>query len=152
MPLLDIRSATRADLPAIVAMLADDMRGHAREDASLPLDLAYEKALEVISADPNQLLVVALIKSEIVGTLQITFIPGLSYKGAWIGQIEAVRIASKLRGLGHGSELIRWAIDACRDRGCHLVQLSSNAERVDSHRFYSKLGFAQSHLGFKLTL
>lgn len=152
MPFLDIRPATKADLPAIVAMLADDMRGQAREDASLPLDPAYEEAFAAISADANQRLIVAQLEDEIVGTLQITFIRGLSYKGAWLGQIEAVRIASKLRGLGHGSELIRWAIDACRDRGCHLVQLSSNAERVDSHRFYSKLGFVQSHLGFKLTL
>ena len=154
MPLksLDIRDATPADLPAIIAMLADDALGSVREDASLPLDPAYLAAFEAIDSDPNQQLVVAELESAIVGTLQLSFLPGLSYKGAWRGQIEAVRIARRQRGRGLGAQVIGWAVDRCRARGCHLVQLTSNSVRLDAHRFYERLGFSKSHAGFKLTL
>ncbi|MCE7028256.1 GNAT family N-acetyltransferase [Jiella avicenniae] len=149
---LDIRRATEADLPAIVGLLADDYRGREREDPRLPLDPAYREAFAAIASDEGQFLAVALLGDETVGTLQLSFLPGLSHKGAWRGQIEAVRIASHLRGKGLGAEMIAWAVDACRARGCQMVQLTSDATRLDTHRFYERLGFIQSHLGFKLTL
>ncbi len=154
MPLksLDIREATQADLPAIIAMLADDTLGEDREDASEPLDPAYLAAFRTIDSDPNQQLIVAQQDGVLVGTLQLSFLPGLSYKGAWRGQIEAVRIAAALRGQGLGAQLIGWAIDQCRARDCHLVQLTSNVARPGAHRFYERLGFAKSHAGFKLYL
>ncbi|WP_425354538.1 GNAT family N-acetyltransferase [Jiella sonneratiae] len=149
---LDIRRATPADLPVIVAMLADDIRGKARDDPSLPLDPAYEAAFAAVDADPRQYLAVAELSGAVVGTLQLSFLPGIGHKGAWRGQIEAVRIASHLRGQGLGAEMIAWAVETCRARGCRMVQLTSDAGRLDTHRFYLKLGFKQSHLGFKLTL
>ncbi|NDW05287.1 GNAT family N-acetyltransferase [Jiella pacifica] len=149
---LDICKATEADLPAIVGLLADDYRGRVREDPSLPLDPAYLEAFAAIAADQHQILAVARLDDAIVGTLQLSFLPGLSHKGAWRGQIEAVRVASHLRGQGLGAELIAWAVDTCRARGCRMVQLTSDATRLDTHRFYERLGFTQSHLGFKLTL
>ncbi|MBT2188172.1 GNAT family N-acetyltransferase [Sphingobium nicotianae] len=154
MPLksLIIRDATVADLPAIVAMLADDALGSVREDASIPLDEGYLRAFEAIDSDPNQQLVIAALDGAIIGTLQLSFLPGLSYRGAWRGQIEAVRIARGLRGQGLGARFIGWAVERCRARGCHLVQLTSNSVRIDAHRFYERLGFARSHAGFKLTL
>lgn len=89
---------------------------------------------------------------EVVGTLQITFIPGLSYQGAWCGQIEGVRIAAARRGQGLGQRLIRWAVEECRARGCRIVQLTTNIARTDAHRFYERLGFRRSHYGYKLDL
>lgn len=148
---MEMRRATKDDLPAIVALLADDVRGRSRDDASLPLDPAYEEAFAAVDADPRQLLVVAVLDGAIVGTLQLSFIPGIGHKGAWRGQIEAVRIASQLRGQGLGGEMIAWAVDTCRSRGCRMVQLTSDKTRLDTHRFYEQLGFEQSHLGFKLT-
>jgi len=131
-------------------MLADDALGAAREDAGLPLDPGYIRAFAAIAADPNQMLAVAEEDGAVVGTLQLTFIPGLSYKGAWRGQIEAVRVAASRRGQGLGARMIRWALDECRARGCRLVQLSTNMSRTDAHRFYERLGFSRSHFGYKL--
>jgi GNAT superfamily N-acetyltransferase len=133
-------------------MLADDMLGAAREDARLPLASGYTDAFAAIAADPNQLLVVAEQDGEVVGTLQLSFIPGLSYQGAWRGQIEGVRVAAGRRGQGLGERMIRWAIAECRARGCRLVQLSTNIARTDAHRFYERLGFSRSHYGYKLDL
>ncbi len=133
-------------------MLADDALGAAREDARLPLTRGYADAFAAIAADPNQLLVVAEADGEVVGTLQITFIPGLSYQGAWRGQIEGVRIAAARRGQGLGQRLIRWAVEECRARGCRIVQLSTNMSRTDAQRFYERLGFSRSHYGYKLDL
>lgn len=145
-----IRDAVVADLPAIVALLADDMLGVSREaDASDP---GYHAAFEAIAADPNQRLLVMERVGRIVGTLQLTYLPGLSYRGAWRAQIEAVRIASDLRGQGLGSRLIAWAVEAAKKRGCRVVQLTSNKSRTDAHRFYGALGFANSHEGFKRDL
>ncbi len=146
------RRATAGDLPALVAMLADDPLGAGREDASLPLAPGYLAAFAAIEADPNQLLAVAELEGAIVGTLQIAFLPGLSHKGAWRGQIEAVRIAAGQRGSGLGQRLIAWAIEECRARGCRLVQLTTDKTRLDAHRFYARLGFRATHEGFKLTL
>lgn len=148
---MEMRRATTDDLPAIVALLADDIRGRSRDDPSLPLDPAYEEAFAAVDADPRQLLAVGVLDGAIVGTLQLSFLPGIGHKGAWRGQIEAVRIASQLRGQGLGGRMIGWAVDTCRSRGCRMVQLTSDKTRLDTHRFYEQLGFEQSHLGFKLT-
>ncbi|MFF3908160.1 GNAT family N-acetyltransferase [Streptomyces sp. NPDC001848] len=147
---LDIRPAADDDVPAIVAMLADDPLGAQRES---PDDLTpYLNALERLSSDPNQHLVVAVRDSRVVGTLQLTIIPGLSRKGATRSLIEAVRIHTDERGSGLGTQLIEWAIDESRRHNCQLVQLTSDATRTDAHRFYQRLGFEASHVGFKLQL
>lgn len=149
---LEIRRATAADLPAVVALLADDRLGAAREDASLPLAEGYLRAFAAIEADPNQLLAVAVMAGVVVGTLQLTFIPGLSHKGAWRGQVEGVRVAASGRGTGLGGRMMEWAVAQCRARGCRLVQLTTDKSRTDAHRFYARLGFEPTHEGFKLKL
>ncbi|MFI8888877.1 GNAT family N-acetyltransferase [Streptomyces paradoxus] len=147
---LEIRAAGADDVPAIVAMLADDPLGAQRES---PDDLApYLAALERLSADPNQRLVVAVRQGRVVGTLQLTIIPGLSRRGATRSIIEGVRIHADERGSGLGTQLIEWAVDASRRQGCQLVQLTSDRTRTDAHRFYERLGFTASHTGFKLQL
>ena len=146
------RKATRDDLPAIVAMLADDELGQHREDASLPLNKAYTDAFAAIEADPNQLLVVAEDKHRVVGNMQITFIPGIGRLGAVRGQIEAVRISKGHRNFGIGETMFQWAIEQCAKRGCNLVQLTTDKTRPDAHRFYDRLGFEASHEGYKLKL
>ncbi|WP_370677274.1 N-acetyltransferase family protein [Pleomorphomonas sp. PLEO] len=150
--MFDIRQATRDDLPAIVGLLADDDLGSAREDTGTPLNPGYLTAFEAIARDPNQLLVVADDHGAVVGCLQITFIPGLSRKGAWRGQIESVRVASQRRSAGIGRVLIEWAIAKCRDRGCGSAQLTSDKSRARAHAFYARLGFVASHEGMKLKL
>lgn len=152
MPALTIRRATREDLADIVAMLADDDLGAAREDASLPLDPGYIAAFEAIDADPRQLLAVALQGGDIVGTMQLTCLPGLSMKGAWHGLIEAVRVVRPLRGSGIGGKMIEWALDHFRRRGCVIAQLSSSKSRTQAHKFYERLGFTASHIGMKRKL
>lgn len=147
---LEIRRATALDLTTIVELLIDDEFGAQRE--SLDDLTPYLAAFQSIDADPNQLLVVMERGGAIVGTQHLTFMPGLSFKGATRLQIEEVRIASSERGSGLGTILIEWAIEQARERGCNIVQLTSNAARVDAHRFYRRLGFAQSHAGFKLKL
>lgn len=146
------RRAIAADLPAIVAMLADDALGAAREDTSQPLPEGYARAFAAIEADANQMLVVGENDGAVVATLQLSFLPGLSHRGAWRGQIEAVRVAGHLRGAGVGATMIGWAIDQCRARGCRQVQLTTDRSRSDAHRFYERLGFGQTHLGYKLVL
>ena len=152
MPHVAFRRAQPADLPAIVALLADDVLGQQREDASSPPNPNYVDAFQAILADPNQLQTVATSGDEVIGTLQLTFIPGLARKGAWRGQIEAVRIAETHRGSGVGQQMFEWAIDQCRARGCNLVQLTTDKTRSDAHRFYDRLGFVDSHVGYKLAL
>jgi len=149
---LAIRDATRADIPAVVALLADDEKGRARENASDRLDGGYLEAFAAIARDPNQRLLVAEREGVIVGTFQLSFLPGLSFKGAWRGQIEAVRIASHLRGQGLGRLMIDWAIDRCREHGCRMVQLTTHKTRGRAHAFYERLGFEPSHIGMKLHL
>ncbi|MGD3105275.1 N-acetyltransferase family protein [Streptomyces sp. YGL11-2] len=147
---IEIRRATEADLPAIVAMLADDPLGAGRES---PDDMApYRAAFARVAADPHQHLVVAVRDGRTIGTLQLTVIPGISRRGATRSIIEAVRIHADERGSGLGTQLIEWAIAESRSLGCLLVQLTSDATRVDAHRFYERLGFEASHLGFKLQL
>lgn len=149
---VSFRPAQAGDLPGIVALLVDDVLGRQREDASSPLNLRYVEAFQAIAADPNQLQMVASFGGEVVGTLQITFIPGLARKGALRGQIEGVRIAAPYRGSGLGRQMFEWAIDQCRAKGCDLVQLTTDKDRPNAHRFYEKLGFAGSHVGYKLSL
>ncbi|MYV48542.1 GNAT family N-acetyltransferase [Streptomyces sp. SID2888] len=147
---LEIRRATADDLPAIVAMLADDPLGAQRES---PEDLApYLSALERLNGDPNQHLVVAVREGRLIGTVQLTIIPGLSRKGATRSLIEAVRVHADERGSGLGTRLIEWAVDESRRQNCQLVQLTSDATRTDAHRFYERLGFEASHVGFKRPL
>ncbi|MEV7032427.1 GNAT family N-acetyltransferase [Streptomyces sp. NPDC093272] len=147
---LDIRAAVADDVPAIVGMLADDPLGARRES---PDDLTpYFSALERLNADPNQRLVVAVREGRVVGTLQLTLIPGLSRQGATRSIIEAVRIHADERGGGLGTRFIEWAIEESRRQGCQLVQLTSDASRTGAHRFYERLGFTGSHVGFKLEL
>ncbi|MER7643001.1 MULTISPECIES: GNAT family N-acetyltransferase [unclassified Streptomyces] len=147
---LEIRAAVTEDIPAIVGMLADDPLGSQRES---PDDLTpYLAALERLAADPNQHLVVAVREGRVVGTLQLTIVPGLSRKGATRSIIEAVRIHADERGSGLGTQLIEWAIDESRRQDCQLVQLTSDVTRTDAHRFYERLGFTASHVGFKLPL
>ena len=145
-----IRRATASDVAAIVAMIADDQLGATRESLA---DLTpYLAAFDQIDADPHQLLMVADRNDEVIGTLQLTIIPGLSRRGSTRGLIEAVRVAAPARGSGLGSTLIRWAVEESRTRGCTLVQLTSDKTRTDAHRFYDRLGFTNSHEGFKLKL
>lgn len=149
---LHFRRAIEADVPAIVAMLADDALGKSREDLSEPLAEGYRSAFAVIDSDPHQLLAVMEEGGRIVGTLQISFLAGLSRKGAMRGQIEAVRVAGDRRGARLGEKLIEWAIGQCRERGCAMVQLTTDKSRTDAHRFYDRLGFTASHIGYKLNL
>ncbi|MDF1737316.1 MAG: GNAT family N-acetyltransferase [Minwuia sp.] len=146
------RPATSADIAAIVGLLADDRLGAVREAPGLPLDDRYIQAFDAIESDPNQMQVVAELDGHVVGCLQLSFIPGLSFIGTWRGQIESVRIHSSMRGTGLGQQMIAWAIGVCRQRGCGLVQLSTHQSRDDAVRFYAKLGFTNSHFGMKLTL
>ncbi len=146
------RRATRADLPAVVAMLADDTLGRAREIVSDPVDPRYVAGFEAIEATANEMLAVAEQDGRVVGCLQLTFLPGISHLGAWRGQIEGVRVDAALRGQGVGRQLLEWAIARCREQGCASVQLTTNAARTDAQRFYKSLGFAASHVGMKLSL
>ncbi|MFG2329830.1 GNAT family N-acetyltransferase [Streptomyces sp. NPDC048604] len=147
---LEIRPAQREDIPAVVAMLAHDPLGEQRES---PDDLSpYEEAFDRLEQDPNQHLVVAVRAGNVVGTMQLTVIPGLSRKGATRSIIEAVRVHESERGNGLGTQLMEWAIEESRRLGCQLVQLTSDASRTDAHRFYTRLGFTASHVGFKMAL
>jgi ribosomal protein S18 acetylase RimI-like enzyme len=147
-----LRDARRDDVPLIVRMLADDRLGGARETVSEPLPQGYYDAFDWIAADPNNRLLVAELDGKIVGTLQLTFIRGLSKVGAGIMVIEAVRVAGELRGRGVGRQMIAGAIEIARERGCRSVELSTSQSRVDAQRFYEQLGFAKSHFGMKLAL
>ncbi|MFD9327399.1 GNAT family N-acetyltransferase [Streptomyces sp. NPDC060065] len=147
---LEIRAAVSDDVPSIVAMLADDPLGAERES---PDDLTpYLAALARLSGDANQHVVVAVRSGRVVGPLQLTVIPGLSRKGATRSIIEGVRVHADERGGGLGTRLIEWAIDESRCQDCQLVQLTSDVTRTDAHRFYERLGFTASHVGFKLPL
>ena len=144
-----LRQARREDVPEIVALLADDVIGAGREGAA---DDAYYAAFELIAADPGNQLLVAEADGRIVGTLQLTIIPGLSRHGMLRAQIEGVRVAAGQRGQGLGGRMIERAIDLARGQGCGLVQLTSDKRRPEAVRFYESLGFTASHEGLKLAL
>ncbi|RMB77935.1 GNAT family N-acetyltransferase [Rhodococcus sp. SBT000017] len=145
-----VREAVASDLQSIVALLLDDPLGVTRERAD-DMD-RYRAAFEDISSDPRNLQVVAVHGDEVVATLQLTVIPGLARGGALRAQIEAVRVDARWRSRGLGGALIRWAIAEAERRGCALVQLTSDATRTDAHRFYTRLGFVDSHVGYKMAL
>ena len=147
-----IRTATRADLPAVIGLLVDDALGATRDSLTATLDPGYEEAFAAIAQDPNQQIAVMELEGRIIGCMQLSFLPGLSFKGMWRGQIESVRIAGDLRGRGLGHRFFEWAIAACRKRGCGVVQLTTNAVRADAQRFYVSLGFQHTHAGMKLKL
>jgi GNAT superfamily N-acetyltransferase len=149
---VSFRLARRRDVPAIVRMLAEDELGAQRERFETPLPQAYYSAFEAIQADPNQELIVAELDGEVIGTLQLMYLPSLSYQGGTRAQVESVRVAQGLRGKGIGAEMMKWAIERARQRGCHLMQLTSHKSRTDAHRFYEKLGFTKSHIGMKMNL
>jgi ribosomal protein S18 acetylase RimI-like enzyme len=146
-----IRRARRDDVAAIVAMLADDPLGSARERIEDPLPPPYFSAFEAVDLDPNIHLVVAENgDDEVVGCLQLCILPGLSSQGAPRALIEDVRVASHCRSQGIGEQIVRWAINEARAKNCRLVELVTHNTRVDAQRFYVKLGFQQSHKGMTL--
>ncbi|GAA3225498.1 GNAT family N-acetyltransferase [Actinocorallia longicatena] len=144
------RDATLDDLDAIIQLLADDVLGSTRESVAA-VD-AYRTAFDAIAADPNNRLIVADIDGTVMGTLQLTYIPGLTYTGGERAQIEGVRIAGDLRGRGVGQQMLNYAIEEARTRGCRVVQLTSDRQRPEALRFYQKLGFRPSHMGLKYPL
>ena len=146
------RRASRADVPAIVRMLADDALGAERETFESPLPENYYRAFEAIDRDPNNELIVADLDGKVIGVMQMTFIPNLTYRGSWRALIEGVRVDAKVRSSGIGRQFFTWAIERARQRGCHLVQLTSDKARADAIRFYETLGFVASHEGMKLHL
>ncbi len=151
--MMHYRKARREDLPFIVAMLANDALGARRENFRDPLPESYYQAFGCINKDPNQeLIVVENETKEVVGCLQLTFIPYLTYQGGIRAQIEAVRIRKDQRGSGLGEQLFLWAIQRARSRGAHLLQLTTDKQRPDAIRFYEKLGFKTTHEGMKLHL
>ena len=152
MPDLIFRRATEADVPAIIKMLADDMLGASREALGAESLPQYLDAFRVVDADPNQFLLVVDDGKEIVGTLQLTFIAGLARGGLKRGLIEAVRVASDRRGEKIGEAMIAWVLDKCRRERCGIVQLTTDKSRTDAHRFYDRLGFEPSHIGYKMML
>jgi len=151
---LTLRHAVAEDLPDLVAMLAADQLGAHRESLDRTPDALrpYREAFDAIAADPAHLLVVAVDDRRLVGTMQLSFIPGLARRGAWRAQIEAVRVHEDVRDGGVGAWMMGWAIEEARRRRCALVQLTTDKRRADAHRFYERLGFVASHEGMKLGL
>ena len=149
---LSFRLATREDVRDIVRMLADDALGAKREAYTSPLPQSYYRTFDAISADPNNELTVAVQGGRVIGVLQLTFIPYLTYRGGWRATIEGVRVDAAVRSGGVGRGLFEWAIERARARGCHMVQLTSDKARPDAIRFYEGLGFVASHEGMKLHL
>jgi GNAT superfamily N-acetyltransferase len=149
---LIFRRATEADVPAIIGLLADDVLGSSREATGTESYPQYLNAFRAIDADANQFLLVVDDGTKIVGTLQLTFIFGLAGRGLKRGQIEAVRVASDRRGEKIGEAMLNWALEKCRLEHCGIVQLTTDKSRRDAHRFYDKLGFEPSHIGYKKKL
>jgi GNAT superfamily N-acetyltransferase len=147
---LSFRDATRDDLHFIIGIYVEDTMVPTDDDPARATDQPYLDALAAIDRDPNQMLMIAELDGERVGTIQLTFVPGLSRRGMWRGLIEGVHISAAHRSKGLGAEMIGWAVEQCRARGCGMAQLTSNKKRLDAHRFYERLGFKKSHEGFKL--
>ncbi|WLD92820.1 GNAT family N-acetyltransferase [Alkalihalobacillus sp. AL-G] len=149
---ITFRLANEHDLGRIVEMLADDKLGNKRERYEQPLPECYLKAYQAIASDPNNELVVACHGNEVIGVQQITFTPYITHQGGWRATIEGVRTSSSERGKGVGTQLIRWAIQRARVRGCHLVQLTTDKKREEALHFYEHLGFNATHEGLKMKL
>lgn len=150
--MITFRAASAKDLNAIVQMLADDELGSTRERYETPLPESYIKAFEAIDADPNNELIVACLGEEVVGVQQLTFTPYITHQGSWRATIEGVRTAASVRGQGIGSQLIEWAIERAKERGCRMIQLTTDKKRTDALRFYERLGFQATHEGLKMKL
>jgi len=146
------RLATRADLPSIVHMLVEDDLGSQRERYEDPLPESYYTAFEQIDIDPNHELVIAEKNREVIGTLHLMFLPSISFQGGLRAQVESVRVDKNYRNQGVGNEMMNWTIERARDRGAHIVQLTTHQSREDAHRFYERLGFSATHRGMKLSL
>ncbi len=146
------RKATKSDLSEIVKMIADDELGKKRENYQIPLPQEYMNAFENIDSDVNQELIVVESNTEVIGTLQLSFIPYLTYQGGIRAQIEAVRIRKDQRGKGLGKSMFEWAIKRAKERKAHVLQLTSDKKRPDAIRFYEELGFKSTHEGMKLHL
>jgi GNAT superfamily N-acetyltransferase len=149
---LVFRQAQRADLPSIVRMLADDDLGSQRECYEDPLPQSYYSAFEQIEKDPNHELIVAEQNGEVIGTLHLIFLPSVSFQGGLRAQVESVRVDKRFQSQGIGSQMMKWTIERARQRGAHVIQLTTHNTRLDAHRFYVRLGFKGSHLGMKLNL
>jgi GNAT superfamily N-acetyltransferase len=145
-----IRDATRADLPAILELMAQDAMSHSLE--ALPLTAELERALDEIQSHPDHRIVVADVDGEVAGSMQISYLPGLGFGGGWRAQLEAVRVRREMRNRGIGGQMMQWAMEQARERGCFLVQLTTNRKRIDAQRFYARLGFQPTHVGMKLYL
>lgn len=149
---LKFRDATPQDIGFVVGLALADYVGEPPKSVRAPSDPAYAEALAAIAADPNNRLIIVEKNGEPIGTVQLTFIASLGLRGTWRGLIEAVHVIPAERSRGYGSTMINWCVDQCRQRGCYLVQLTSNKARTEAHRFYGRLGFAPTHEGFKLFL
>ena len=149
---VEIRVASREDVPTLVAMLADDELGKSRETAGTPLLESYATAFAAIEEDVNNDILIAEVSGAVAGFLQLTIIPYLTYRGRPRALIEGVRVVSDSRGEGIGAQLVRYAIAMAERHGCHLVQLTTDKRRPDAIRFYEKFGFTASHEGMKLHL
>ena len=149
---IQVRPATYNDLSRIIEMLADDPLGKQREHFTTPLSQSYNQAFHTIDKDPNNELIVAQKGNDVVGVLQLTFIPYLTYKGSWRLLIEGVRVDSRFRGCGIGRKLFHYAIEKAKQKKCIMVQLTTDKSRIDTHRFYESLGFKATHEGMKLHL
>jgi ribosomal protein S18 acetylase RimI-like enzyme len=149
---VEIRDARRDELIEILKLLIEGQVPARRETAPTIPRPTHVAAFEAIASDPNQRLVCAVADGMILGIMQLAFIPGLARDGAWRMEIEGMRVRVEQRSQGIGEQMIRWATDRARERECSVVQLTSDASRVDAHRFYTRLGFRNSHLGFKLWL
>lgn len=150
--MLTYRQAKPEDLPFIIGLIVEDGVVATNDDPADAMHPDYTAALAAIAADPNQEMLVVELDGVPVGCFQLSYLPGLMRRGMWRGQIEAVHVSADRRNLGIGSEMMRWALERCRERGCGMVQLTSNKKRLDAHRFYERLGFAKSHEGFKIYL
>lgn len=148
---MTFRKATKEDVMAIVKMIADDELGKTRENFQIPLPKEYYRAFENITHDNNQeLIVIENNDSDIIGTLQLSFIQYLTYQGGIRAQIEAVRIRKDQRGTGLGTIMFKWAIERAKERKAHVLQLTTDKKRPQALSFYKKLGFKDSHEGMKL--
>lgn len=149
---LTYHHARAEDLPFIVGLIVEDSVVELVDDPADAMGPAYVDALAAITADPHQEMFVVRRDGEAIGCFQLSYLPGLMRRGMWRGQIEVVHVAAAHRNGGVGSEMMHWALERCREKGCGMVQLTSNKKRTDAHRFYERLGFLKSHEGFKYYL
>jgi GNAT superfamily N-acetyltransferase len=149
---LAYRAATPADLPFIIALIVEDSVISTGDDPADAAHPDYVSALAEITADPGEEMIIVEKDGVPVGCFQLSYLPGLMRRGMKRGQIEVVHVAETHRNRGIGGEMMRWAVERCRENGCSMVQLTSNKKRLDAHRFYERLGFLKSHEGFKYYL